>query len=115
VAAMAPTFAPDFDASADSADIWQATARDGGQLIAHRLIHYITDRGRHSDRWTAALERTDVPLSFFWGMLDPVSGAHMAQRIRERLPGAPFQALDEVGHWPALEAPGRLLATLAGS
>ena len=28
--------------------------------------------------------------SFIWGMLDPVSGAHMAERIRERLPAAPF-------------------------
>jgi pimeloyl-ACP methyl ester carboxylesterase len=115
VAAMAPTFAPGFDAATDSADIWQATARDDGQLIAHRLIHYITDRGRYGERWTAALEHTDVPLSFFWGMLDPVSGAHMAQRIRERLPDAPFQALDDVGHWPALEAPELLLAALAGS
>jgi pimeloyl-ACP methyl ester carboxylesterase len=115
VGAMAPTFAPGFDAAADSADIWQATARGDGQLIAHRLIQYITDRGRHGERWTAALEHTDVPLSFFWGMLDPVSGAHMAQRIRERLPDAPFQALDDVGHWPALEAPERLLAALPGS
>ena len=36
-----------------------------------------------------ALEETDVPLSFVWGMLDPVSGAHMAERIRERLPESP--------------------------
>jgi pimeloyl-ACP methyl ester carboxylesterase len=52
-----------------------------------------------------ALEGTDVPLAFVWGMLDPVSGAHMAERIRKRLPGAPFLALDDVAHWPALEAP----------
>jgi pimeloyl-ACP methyl ester carboxylesterase len=39
----------------------------------------------------------------------------MAQRIRERLPDAPFRALDDVGHWPALEAPELLLAALPGS
>jgi pimeloyl-ACP methyl ester carboxylesterase len=39
----------------------------------------------------------------------------MAQRIRERLPGAPFQALEDVGHWPALEAPERLLAAVLGA
>lgn len=114
VAALQPTFAPDFDAAADSADIWRATARDDGQAIAHRLIQYIADRGRHGERWTGALERTDIPVAFFWGMLDPVSGAHMAQRIRERLPDAPFQALEDVGHWPALEAGERLRATLLG-
>jgi pimeloyl-ACP methyl ester carboxylesterase len=55
-----------------------------------------------------------VPLTFVWGMLDPVSGAQMAERIRERLPDAPFAALEDVAHWPPLEAPERVAATLLG-
>ncbi|HEX4306818.1 MAG TPA: alpha/beta fold hydrolase [Solirubrobacterales bacterium] len=102
---MAPTFAEAFDAAADSADIWRATSRDDGQRLLHRLIGYIPDRVANADRWTGALEATDVPRAFAWGMLDPVSGAHMAERIRERLPDAPFLALDDVAHWPQLEAP----------
>jgi pimeloyl-ACP methyl ester carboxylesterase len=47
-------------------------------------------------------------------MLDPVSGAHMAERIRERLPDAPFTALEDVAHWPPLEAPERAGAALLG-
>jgi pimeloyl-ACP methyl ester carboxylesterase len=54
-----------------------------------------------------------VELAFVWGMLDPVSGAHMAERIRERLPAAPLTALDDVGHWPQLEAPERVAAALS--
>lgn len=110
--ALGPTFAPGFDASAASADIWRATARDGGQALAHRLIAYIPDRALHEERWVGALQATDVPVGFVWGMLDPVSGAHMAERIRERLPSAPFLALDEVAHWPQLEAPERVAAAL---
>ena len=113
--ALAPTFAPDFDATADSAEIWRGTSRNGGHAIAHRLIRYIPDRARHGARWTGALEETDVPVAFFWGMLDPVSGAHMAQRIRERLPHAPFLTLEDVGHWPALEVPERLLVAGLGA
>ena len=45
-------------------------------------------------------------------MLDPISGAHMAERIRERLPRAPFVALDDVGHWPPLEAPALVAEAL---
>ena len=78
----------------------------------HLLIHYITDRERHEQRWVAALEQTDVPLRFVWGMLDPVSGAHMAERIAERLPDAPMLALGDVAHWPQLEAPGRVTEAL---
>ena len=75
VAGLAPTFADDYDAAADSADIWRATSRDGGHLIGHRLIRYIVDRQTNEERWVGALETTDVPLAFVWGMLDPVSGA----------------------------------------
>lgn len=110
--ALGPTFAPGFDASVDSADIWRATARDGGQALAHRLIAYISDRALHEERWVGALEATDVPVAFVWGMLDPVSGAHMAERIRERLPSAPLLTLDEAAHWPQLEAPERVAAAL---
>jgi pimeloyl-ACP methyl ester carboxylesterase len=108
VAALRPTFAEAYDAAADTADIWQATSRDGGERIGHLLIRYIRDRERHRQRWVEGLERTDVPLAFVWGMLDPISGAHMAERIRERLPHAPLVALGDVSHWPALEARERV-------
>ena len=112
IAGLAPTFAPGYDAAGDSADIWESTARGGGERIMHLLIHYIRDREQHGARWTRALETTDVPLSFVWGMLDPVSGAHMAERIRERVPGARFAALEDVAHWAPLEAPARVAAAL---
>jgi pimeloyl-ACP methyl ester carboxylesterase len=112
VQALRPSFADGYDAAADGADIWHATSRDGGQRIAHLLIRYIRDRERHRERWVTALEQSDVPLAFVWGMLDPISGAHMAQRIRERLPRAPLLALEDVSHWPLLEAPERVAAAL---
>jgi pimeloyl-ACP methyl ester carboxylesterase len=110
--ALAPTFAEGFDAAADTADIWRALSRDDGQRLAHRLIRYMTDRVRHEQRWVTALEGIDVPLAFVWGMLDPVSGAHMAERISERIPHARLLALEDVGHWPALEAPERVASAL---
>jgi pimeloyl-ACP methyl ester carboxylesterase len=112
VAGLGPTFAEGYDAAADAAEMWRGMSREDGQLGSHLLIRYISDRERHGERWTSALERTDVPLNFVWGMLDPVSGAHMAERIRERLPRAPFDALADVSHWPPLEAPERVARAL---
>jgi pimeloyl-ACP methyl ester carboxylesterase len=112
VAGIAPTFADGYDAARDSAQMWRAMNREDGQRIGHLLIGYITDRERHEQRWVSALEQTDVPLRFHWGMLDPVSGAHMAKRIAERLPDAPLQALADVAHWPPLEAPTRIADAL---
>jgi hypothetical protein len=45
-------------------------------------------------------------------MLDPVSGAHMAERISERLPEAPSPALQYVSHRPSLEALRRVARAL---
>jgi pimeloyl-ACP methyl ester carboxylesterase len=112
VAGLRPTFAEEYDAAGDSAEIWAATSRGGGERIGHLLIHYITDRRANEVRWTGALEAASIPLRFVWGMLDPVSGAHMAGRIRERLPQAPFLALEDVAHWPQLEAPERVAPAL---
>ncbi|HEY2718432.1 MAG TPA: alpha/beta hydrolase [Solirubrobacteraceae bacterium] len=112
VAGVRPTFAEEFDAAADSVQMWRAMEREDGQRIGHLLIRYVVDRERHGERWTSALEQTDVPLSFVWGMLDPVSGAHMAERIAERLPQAPLLALADVAHWPQLEVPERVAHAL---
>ncbi len=115
VGGLRPTFAPGYDADADSATMWRAMHREEGQLIGHLLIRYIRDRERHERRWVAALEAAEVPTAFVWGMLDPVSGAHMAERIAENLPSAPFLALADVAHWPQLEAPERVARALLGA
>lgn len=86
-------------------EVDQGSTFYGVALRKSLLIDAMIDRERHGARWVEASEGTDVPASFVWGMLDPVSGAHMAGRIRERLPGAELLALDDVAHWPRLEAP----------
>ena len=79
------------------------------------MIRYITDRERHEQRWVAALEQTDVPLRFVWGMLDPVSGAHMAERIARAPARRAAARAGDVAHWPQLEAPERVSGALLGS
>lgn len=108
--ALQPTWGPGFDGSADASEMWLSVTRGG--VVLHRLIAYMEERRQHADRWVSALESTEVPLAFVWGMLDPISGAHVAQRIRERLPAAPLTLLDDVGHWPPLEAPERVVAAI---
>jgi pimeloyl-ACP methyl ester carboxylesterase len=54
-----------------------------------------------------------VPLTFVWGMLDPISGAHMIERVHERIPRATVVELADVGHWPAIEAPEAVVEAIA--
>jgi pimeloyl-ACP methyl ester carboxylesterase len=111
-AVLEPTFAPGFAVAPVATEMWRGLERDGGARILHRLIRYIEDRREHEQRWIGALEHTDVPVAFIWGMLDPISGAHVAERLAERLPTAPLCALLEVGHWPPIEAPARVATVI---
>lgn len=78
----------------------------------HELLHYIADRREHEARWRAALEGCDLPMTFVWGDLDPVSGAHMIERVEQRIPAADIRRLADVGHWPPLEAPIEVAAAI---
>jgi pimeloyl-ACP methyl ester carboxylesterase len=111
--ALRATYAPERQPTIpELADQWQTVSRHDGHRIGHLLIQYIRDRQRHAVRWVGALETTRLPRHFIWGMLDPVSGAHMVERIAERLPDADILRLDDVGHWPQLEDPERVGAKL---
>lgn len=115
-ASLLVTFPPNRPPAADVLhELWCGVANRDGQRIGYRLIKYMLDRRRHAERWTAALEKPDVPCRFVWGMLDPVSGGHVVPRIRERLPNCPLVCLDAVGHWPAIEDPDAVVRSIRAS
>jgi pimeloyl-ACP methyl ester carboxylesterase len=77
----------------------------GGAGRAHELLHYMAERREFAPRWAGALEGYDGPTWFVWGDLDPVSGAHMVERVESNIAHATVVRLADVGHWPTLEAP----------
>ena len=85
---------------------WLILQRRGGtRPILPGIASYMRERRVNATRWESALEGCDRPLSFVWGMADPRSGAHVADHVRARVPGARFTALEGVGHYPQLEVP----------
>lgn len=93
----------------DLDDLWLLLERDGGRQALARLIGYMEERRRNRARWVGALTAGRVPLRCICGAVDPVSGAHMAARYRELVPDPDVVLLDDVGHYPQLEAPERVL------
>jgi pimeloyl-ACP methyl ester carboxylesterase len=91
------------------ADLWVLIQRENGRQALGRLINYMEQRRRHRDRWVGALVGSTVPRRLICGAMDPVSGAHLAERYRQLVPGADTVLLDEAGHYPHLEDPEGVL------
>lgn len=95
---------------ADLDAFWRLVTENGGLRVTHRLIRYMAERRAHRERWVGALQRARVPLRVVDGAVDPVSGAHMAERYRELVPDPDVVMLPDVGHYPQVEAPEAVLA-----
>lgn len=88
---------------------WELLAYNHGNRIMHKLIHYIPDRIEHRNRWVGALQRQDVPIRLIDGVVDPISGGHMAKHYHELIPHADVVELEGIGHYPQVQAPKEVL------
>ena len=88
-------------------DFWALIRYNRGQDISYKLIRYMQERKTHRERWVGALVNAIVPIRLINGSLDPISGAHMVMRYQELVPESAVDvvALDQVGHYPQVEAP----------
>jgi pimeloyl-ACP methyl ester carboxylesterase len=85
---------------------------NGGPRVIPRLLSYIAERRRRGARWEDAIRRTTRPLSFVWGVDDPISGGHVLEWIRSAAPSATVTALAGTGHYPQLEEPDAVVRAI---
>lgn len=97
--------------------MWELLTRDGGKAVLPKITQYLRDRVLYWHRWVGALQQSQLPLNFLWGAEDPITGRDVAELHQAEAPGSRLTVLDDVGHYPMLEAPRRwtdaLLALLA--
>jgi len=74
-----------------------------------RLIRYMPERRRERQRWVGALQRASIPLKLIDGGADPISGSHMVERYVELVERPDVTVFDDIGHYPQVEAPDRVL------
>jgi pimeloyl-ACP methyl ester carboxylesterase len=99
----------------EAADQWSLLSRDGGHRLGHRLIHYIDERVRLAERWHGAVRDWQRPLSFAWGLRDPVATVSVLEALLELRPSAPTDELAELGHYPQIEDPEAIAESLRGA
>ncbi len=98
---------------------WALMAYNDGARISHLLISYLDERVEYASRWHGAVSDWPKPLSFLWGLEDPVATTAVLDGLRELRPGAEVIELPAVGHYPQVEVPGEFaraaLQLLGGS
>lgn len=88
---------------------WSLASKNNGMVALAGLISYMAERREKRDRWVDALLRAKLPLLVINGSLDPVSGNHLVERLLELRPGTEVVRLGDIGHYPQVEAPERVL------
>jgi pimeloyl-ACP methyl ester carboxylesterase len=96
----------------EAADQWSLIEHGGGRSLGHRLIHYLDERVRYANRWHGAVRDWEGPLSFAWGLHDPVATVAVLEALVELRPNAPVDRLAELGHYPQVEDPAAMAALL---
>lgn len=98
----------------DNLDVmWALLARDDGARNMPAIARYMVDRVRFEGRWIGALERLDLPAHVAWGRRDPVARPAIAEQLAREIPGAKLTWWDALGHYPQVESPERVTASLS--
>ena len=106
-------FSAEHPLSADeAADQWSLIAHNGGTRIGHLLVNYMAERERFTERWHGAIRDWPGPLTLTWGLKDPVARVEVLDGLRELRPGIEVLELPELAHYPQIEAPERIAASL---
>lgn len=92
--------------------MWELVTRDQGALLLPQLIRYVDERQRFAGRWIGALKRLDVPTLIAWGEQDRVAVFPIARALAAEIPGARLETWPDLGHWPQIESPERVAATI---
>jgi pimeloyl-ACP methyl ester carboxylesterase len=92
--------------------MWDLVQREDGAARLPQIIRYTEERARFRRRWIGALERLDLPALVAWGRKDPVAVLAIAEQLAREIPGAAFETWDDLGHYPQVEDPARVVATV---
>ncbi len=98
---------PPPDADLDA--MWDLVAREDGVARLPQLIRYTEERVRFRRRWIGALERFNRPALVAWGRQDPVAVVAIAEQLAREIPGAELLLWNELGHYPQVEDPARVV------
>ena len=91
---------------------WSLLLNNEGRRTLHKIAGYMRERTRMGAQWTGPLHRLDLPFKVIWGKEDPIAVHGIALKLCDNNVSANLTSLEGVGHYPQLEAPGKVAGAL---
>lgn len=91
-------------------EFWEVIDYNSGKDVIPKIIKYLKERDIYKIRWREAIQYTDISKKLIDGGADPISGKHMADFYKKIVPKADVTVLEEIGHYPQVEAPKKVLS-----
>jgi pimeloyl-ACP methyl ester carboxylesterase len=85
-------------------EFWTLVEHNNGRQVMAAVGRFWRPELAMRERLVSALLRSLVPLRVINGSTDPNSGSHMVNRLLTLSPDVDVVRLDDVGHWPQIEA-----------
>lgn len=95
--------------------LWEMMTYNQGRSVLHKTTQYIQQRYTYWHRWIGALQSTELPIHIVWAKNDPVAVVQMAHVLHQEIHHSRLTLLDELGHFPMLEAPERWCSAVLNS
>jgi len=83
---------------------WSLMLHNNGRQTLAKIAGYMKERMRNETRWLGPLHRARLPLKLIWGRLDPIAVYAIAKQLQAQNPLITLKTLEDVGHYPQLEA-----------
>jgi pimeloyl-ACP methyl ester carboxylesterase len=99
----------------EAADQWSLLTHNDGHEVGDRLLGYLETSPAAAERRQAALRDWPKPVRLVWGMCDPIAGTAGLEALRTLRPDAAVTELDDLGRFPQLEDPERVLTAVRES
>ncbi len=87
---------------------WSLMLNNNGRQTLAKIAVYMRERRRYGRRWLQPLHHARLPLKLIWGRLDPIAVYAIAKKLCEHNSHIHLETLDNVGHYPQLEAADRI-------
>lgn len=87
--------------------LWSIITHNHGKKVLAKISRYTFERIALWHRWIGALQQTQLPIEIIWPDKDPIAVAKMAEVIANETQNSQLHWLENVGHFPMLEAPDR--------